>query len=274
MQSAVSDSFLDIEQVDVQVKIWRKGHPEIESKCRVVLAVDAVAFRPTIAIRKDGIEGLDNCRKFDPSLFETFLGQPQDFVSFLQEHWDAAYSALFVFQLQPPHSHLHGGVIHIIPATHGKGTEVIVTRLFQVKALLEKRFDLIVCGLAFEGDSCRNSTHDSFFRSWSLHVNDRLLLFRDMLIDSVVISDPLHLLKRIRYRLIRTTLLTGLGHEELLFSIERIQQTYFCHQLYFCNLGWVKCMILSVWSYSVQELSRLLYGTICRLRLCLLPGVC
>jgi hypothetical protein len=179
-----------------------KGNPEIESKYRVILAVDAVTFRPTIIIRKDGmIEGLGHLRAFDPSLFETFLGQPQAFVSFLQEYWDAPYSALFVFQLQPLHSNLHCGVIHIVPATQGKGTQAIVARLFQLKELFEGRFDLIVCGLAFVGDSYYNSTHDIFFPLWSLHVNDRLLLFPDMLIDSVIISDSLHLLKRIRFRL-------------------------------------------------------------------------
>jgi hypothetical protein len=121
IRSAVFDLFLGIEQVDVPRKLWRKGNPEIESKCRVVLAVGAVGFRPTITIREDGkIEGLDNFRKFDPSLFETFLGQPQAFVSFLQEHWDGAYSAFFVFQLQPLYSNLHRGVIHIVPVTLGK----------------------------------------------------------------------------------------------------------------------------------------------------------
>jgi hypothetical protein len=81
------------------------------------------------------MEGLDNFPEFDPSLFETFLGQPQAFVSFLQQHWDAAYSGLFVFQLQPLHSNLQCGIIHIVPAIQGKGTEVIVARLFQLKAL-------------------------------------------------------------------------------------------------------------------------------------------
>jgi hypothetical protein len=71
--------------VDVPIKLWRKGNPEIESKCRVVLAVDAVAFRPTITIREDDIlQGLDNFPEFDANLFETFLGQLQAFVSFLQ----------------------------------------------------------------------------------------------------------------------------------------------------------------------------------------------
>jgi hypothetical protein len=219
------------------------------------------------------IEGLDKFPEFDPNLFETFLRQPQVFVSFLQEHWDAAYSALLVFQLQPLHSNLYCRVIHIIPATQGKGTEAIVAILSQLKALLKKQFDLIVCGLAFDGGSCYNSTDDIFFCSWSLHVNDRLLLFPDMLIDSVVISDSLHLLKRIYYGLIRTTLSMGLGHKELVFSIERVHQTGFCHQLCFCSLGRVKCTILSLWSFSLQELSRLFYRTICRLSLCLLPGV-
>jgi hypothetical protein len=222
--------------VDVPIKLWRNGNSEIESKCRAVLAVDAFAFRPTITIREDGIiEGLDNFRVFDPSLFKTFLGQPQAFVSLLQEHLDAAYSALFLVQLQPLYSNLRCGVIHIVPVTQGKGTEAIVARLFRLKALLEKQFDLIVCGLAFDGDSCYNSTHGIFFRSWSLHVNDRLLLFPDMLIDSIAISYPLHLLKAVRYRLIRTTLSMGLGHEELLFSIERIQQTRFLSPILFCG---------------------------------------
>jgi hypothetical protein len=59
IRSAAFDSLLDVEQVDVPIKIWRMGNPEIESKYRVVFAIDAVAFRPTITIRKDGIiEGL------------------------------------------------------------------------------------------------------------------------------------------------------------------------------------------------------------------------
>jgi hypothetical protein len=75
IRSAISDSFLDIEQVDVPITIWPKVNPEFESKYRTVLAVDAVAFCPTITICEDDIiEGLDNFREFDPSLFETFLG--------------------------------------------------------------------------------------------------------------------------------------------------------------------------------------------------------
>jgi hypothetical protein len=54
-----------------------------------------------------------------------------------------------------------------------------------------------------------------------------------MLIDAVVISDPLPLLKRICDQLIRTPLSMGLGHKELLFSIEGIQQTGFLSPIVF-----------------------------------------
>jgi hypothetical protein len=172
------------------------------------------------------------------------------------------------------HSNLHCGVIHILPATQGKGTEAIIARFFQLKTLLEKRFDLIFCGLACDGNSCSNSTDDISFHSWSLRVNDRLLLFPDMLIDFVVISDPFHLLKRIRHRLTRTTLSMGLGHEKLLFSIERIQQTGFLSPIVFLQSQVSKMHdSLPLELFSLQDLSRLFYGTICRLSLCLPPGV-
>jgi hypothetical protein len=93
-----------------------------------------------------------------------------------------------------------------------------------------------------------------------------------MLIDSGVISDLLHLLKGIPYRLIRTTLSMGLGHEELSFSIERIQQTGFVTNWAFAISGEQNARF-SPFGASLQELSRLFYGTIGILSLYLLPGV-
>jgi hypothetical protein len=73
----------------------------------------------------------------------------------------------------------------------------------------------------------------TFFYPWSLLVNDYLLPFPDMLTDSVAISDPFHLLRRSRDRLIRTTLSMGLGHGGSLCSIERVQQIGFLSPIVF-----------------------------------------
>jgi hypothetical protein len=126
------------------------------------------------------------------------MGQPQAFAAFLKQHWADAYSALFVFQIQPIDASFHCSVIHIVTAVHGKGNSESVSRLFELKDTLQKRFTFDVCGLAFDGDSRFNAFHRDFYRTWIQQMRD-MPSFPILIIDTghpLIISDPLHFLKR------------------------------------------------------------------------------
>jgi hypothetical protein len=116
------------------VDLWMRSSPGIGFNSEVVLSVDAIAFRPMIAVHEDGrIEGLNRTNEIEIDLFDELMRQPQAFAALLNQHWADAHSALFVFQIQPINPSFHSTVIHIVPAVHGKSNSEIVSRLFELK---------------------------------------------------------------------------------------------------------------------------------------------
>jgi hypothetical protein len=92
----------------------------------------------------------------------------------------------------------------VIQAVNGKGTLEIVRKLEQIKDLLSRNcFDIV--GYAFDGNSCYNRSHRQFQESWrcqSRQFQDPRGLI-DMPVPSLLVySNILHVLKRIRYRLV------------------------------------------------------------------------
>jgi hypothetical protein len=164
VRCAVSQALLDINEVGIIVDLWMRSSPCIGFDTEVVFSVDAVGFRSMIVVHKDGrIEGLNQTNEIEVDLFDKLMGQPQAFAAFLKQHWADAYSALFVFQIQPIDSSFHCSVIHIVPAVHRKGNSEIVSQHFKSKATLQTRFTLDACGLAFDGGSCFNATRRNFY---------------------------------------------------------------------------------------------------------------
>jgi hypothetical protein len=104
----VSDTLLDTQQIGHLIDLWIRGNPDGRENERIVLSVHAVAFRPMITVSKDGtVDGLNHVFKINGDLFDQFGQQPQAFVIFLKKYWNQAYSALFVFRLQPVKFSLH-----------------------------------------------------------------------------------------------------------------------------------------------------------------------
>jgi hypothetical protein len=90
--------------LDDPLSIWKTANnlgPGARIPAR--LAMDAVAFRPLITNQKNGfVEGTEDldCLEF-PDLFSQFVSNPHLFHDFVVTDWNEAYSALFVFQVQP-----------------------------------------------------------------------------------------------------------------------------------------------------------------------------
>jgi hypothetical protein len=233
----VSQAPLDINEVGTILDLWTRSSPGIGFNTEIVISVDTVAFRPMIVIHEGGtIEGLNRTNETAVNLFDKLMGQPQAFAAFLKQHGADAYSALFVFQIQSIDPSFHHSVNHIFRAVHGKGNLEIVSQLFELKDTLQKRFTLAVCDLAFDGDSCFNAIHRDFYRIWIQQMRDDVPSSPLLISDPgypPIISDPLHLLKRIRCRWVSRNFSTGLGQERVFFSTDRIRKVGFLSPIVF-----------------------------------------
>jgi hypothetical protein len=179
------------------------------------------------------------------------MGQPQAFAAFLKQYWADAHSALFVFRIQPMDPSFHCSVIRIVPALHRKGNSEIVSGLFELKDTLQKRFTFDVCGLAFDGDSCFNAIHRDFYRTWIQQMRNDRPSFPLLISDPghpPIISDPLHLLKRIRYRWVSRNFQWSWDKNESFVPRTESERSDFCPQSSFSNLKRVRCTVLSQFS--------------------------
>jgi hypothetical protein len=160
----LSQALVDRKQVGTLVAKWNESHTDTDRDRRVVLSVDAVAFRPRVTVSSEGeVSGLEDISPLESTdLFEQFLVSPTKFTSFLQKHWKNAYSSLFAFQIQPLAQHLPCCIIHAWPHFSGQGDPKTVKRLLKLRAVLEQEHNFQVVGLAFDGDSCYNDLHWAF----------------------------------------------------------------------------------------------------------------
>jgi hypothetical protein len=96
-----------------------------------------------------------------------------------------------------------------------KGNESTATiREIIAEKLRETPFSL--SEYAFDGESCFNSLHDGFPNAWEEQLSSGELssLFGRRMVIPLVISDPLYLLKRIRYRLLLADFRISVNRDE------------------------------------------------------------
>jgi hypothetical protein len=125
---------LDLNDVDDLLSIWRTANNvNAEDHVDVILAVDAVAFKPLVTIREESsVEGIADfdCLK-SSDLFSQLSANLTLFHQFVLSHWKEVYSLLFVFHIQPVYKQLTCCAIHALQARNGKRTPQIVCKLKQ-----------------------------------------------------------------------------------------------------------------------------------------------
>jgi hypothetical protein len=89
------------------------------------------------------------------------IANPRSFHDFVVTHWKEAYSALFVFQIQPISNQFTCCAVHAIQAADGKGTSETVIKLGQIRKLLTAH-GFRILGDGFDGDSCYDRVHREF----------------------------------------------------------------------------------------------------------------
>jgi hypothetical protein len=206
-KARIRNATLDPNEIEDLLSTWRAANNVDPGHfIQVILAVDALAFQPLIRIKEDGsvdgIGGLDY--RESPDLFSQLTANPRLFHDFVVTHWKKAYSALFVFHIQPMSNQFTCWVVHAIQAAGGKGTPEIVINLEQIRKLLTA-YGFRILGYGFDGDSCYDRVHREFQENWKrrlYQLRDQGELFKMPIPSLLVSSDPLHILKSIRYRLV------------------------------------------------------------------------
>ena len=174
-------------------------------KIAACCAVDALYFTPEASISKsEEISGMTFSEKemteMPKNLVKNIIKKPILFEAFVSRYFKKVIKAAFVFQLQPFDQKYQNCVLHIKPTTDGKAYSDIVDVLKFIRKTL-RDINIEVFSFAFDGDSAYTDLHNNYYNSYIFptlskrEINPKTKVFR-------VVSDFLHIIKRLRYRIL------------------------------------------------------------------------
>ena len=226
----ISNFYLDqskIGEIIHQYKIDNKLLQHEELHC--CLSVDALFFTPEVKISpKNEINGMllseEDMSKLPFNSAKLFNSNPDLFESFLRYYHKKIIRSGFVYQIQPYSIKCPTFVVHIIPSASGKGNEDIVEMLKQIK-IIAKKYKVLIQTFAFDGDKCFNLLHQLYFTSYFDFIlkNSQIRIIQRSPVIRVV-TDGLHLLKRLRYRLFKCRVHSGFQKENPFIEIESLMR--------------------------------------------------
>ena len=196
---------------------WREQH-SLGSRDRIpcILSVDAINFKPYVQIDPSGnVTGLDVHHLLDDidgtELYRTLRNDLGGWEDWVRANYQHILSAAFVFHLQPLDPQYSCLAIHWHEHTSGKATAQETKLMRDIVRILQLR-QIKVVGLASDADNAYEIFHDEYLQSYlKFHP---LGFIRGKKIANVtnrpiMICDPLHLLKRMRYRLLKGKIFTS-----------------------------------------------------------------
>ena len=189
-----------------------------------VLAVDAVSFTRQLVISKTGIIQGSICNEtVDAKRLHEMHASFTEFESFWSEKHSALISDAFVFQFQPINVSSKSFVCHITPSTQGKATERTVETLEEIARQLHVLNFEVLC-YAMDGDTSYSKLHKTFYSEYLKVIpKDPFFTNFSQSWGKMVISDPLHVLKRARHRLLGASVHLGLTEGSDVIDVETLR---------------------------------------------------
>lgn len=224
-----------------------------------ILAVDAISFQRELIVTSSGIVqgSLDNETVNSENLAKLHASF-SELEKYWAEHHKALISDAFVFQFQALNSTLKSFVVHICPATQGKATERTIDLLEQIRnELTAAKFTVI--GYAMDGDSTYAKLHKTFYSEYSPSVRQDANFANFAGISPLlVISDPLHVLKRARYRLLGSVVHLGITNSSEIVDVNVLRGVLSLPSMTFSNQPFTKMHDdLAVSLFSLSSLTEL-----------------
>lgn len=207
------------------------------------LSVDAICFKPDVYIQSDNsVYGTSS--PFNLSSQEVdILSQNTDyFAEFVSQHWDEVLTAAFVYQLQPLSGNFSNFIAFIQPASNGKAGSTQVETLNAIREICSKN-KVTIKVFSFDGDNGYMAFHNEYFDGYcrrfekSLHIIDASPKHKLR-----IISDPLHILKRVRYRLVQNgdLIIPGFSEDCGMINIDEIKRQLNLPMVVFSNDSYTK----------------------------------
>jgi hypothetical protein len=196
----------DFDLVIDRVRKWRSGIAgklSTSTTCpRCILACDALGFKPSVEVTPDGVTGLDvNDFDFNYDLLESLTSSAESFREFVEGNWDKVIESAFVFQIQPLNPNLSPFVVYAQPKVDGKARHEQVELLKSLKVLCGQQ-RITIGAFATDGDARYDVVHNQ--------QSEHNLREFEKTFDTPctrkyrAISDVMHMLKRARYRMLKT----------------------------------------------------------------------
>ena len=215
-------------QLPMMLAEWSQSNEQEKTRISELggfLAVDAISLHPHVVITRDGlIEGVITDRhniSSDIGEFQLSYARYEEFVKSIE---NKTVTDSFVYHYQPVAADVPCRTIFVEPSTQGKATAREIDRLGSLADILDES-GFPVRGFAFDGDSTYRKLHNMFFSSYCQIAINNVSFSEFTVPGRVMVSDPLHLLKRARYRLLSATVHSGMENTtDSVISVDKIRQ--------------------------------------------------
>ena len=191
-----------------------------------VLAVDAVSLTPHMRIDKKGfVRGTITSEYVPRDLLHNLTLSYDKFEEFVKNRSNVTITDTFVYQFQPYDATKQCITVFVEPSTSGKATLREVERLGILREKLQK-FNLSVQSYAFDGDSTYRRLHQNFFESYYAQLIKNYSISFGDISGPLIVSDPLHLLKRARYRCLSKEIHVGISGEDRRLNLQKMKKLF------------------------------------------------
>ena len=199
---------------------------------KVVLAVDAFSVKPNLIVEKNGVVrgtiydeqiSIEKVKLYEQSILE--------FEKFSQKHKKYVIRDTFVYLVKPIESQYPCFILHLSASTQGKATIHEIDTLLLLTEKL-KLFNISVVCFGFDGDT----TDSKLVKKWNKVVYNNFLSNENSNspIESESIKnfspkvavDPLHILKRWRYRIFKGVLMQFFTEDKNFVNIQKWKEIF------------------------------------------------
>lgn len=214
---------------------------------KAFVSIDAFSVKPTLEIKDDGIvRGSILNQQIDKNTLEEMKENINSFENYCKKQVKFMINDVFVINLQPLNTSYSCQLIHKIPQTNGNANNHIIDELLRVVYEIKKN-KIEIIGIAYDGDKAYNKLTNF----WVNHVIGQFKFnpfvnfsqIKPLFVDDVNTTfcvDPLHILKRYRYRLLKKTIHQLFSIDSPIVDIQKWKQYMDLPSVVFLNNKWTK----------------------------------
>lgn len=165
----------------------------------VILAVDACSVNPSVSLFSNGtITGLIHEFYMDKDFLTEASTTISVFEKWISNHSKLIIDSYFVFQVQPLKPTLNSFILHAVPSKGGKANNQTLSILKKLAKILQS-INISVISFSSDGDSFASKPNNNNIK---IHYNNNKYQISPFTTEPFFLSDPLHILKRVRYHFI------------------------------------------------------------------------